>query len=64
MLKSEQFISQGKHSFTGAVGQQRIGKDYVYNSLFSLPPLNAQKKIVNQINTYFNQLNVIESSLL
>ena len=40
-VKTDYFIQAGKQTFSGAVGQQRIGKEYISNSLFPLPPLAA-----------------------
>lgn len=63
LLKSEMFISGGKQSFSGAVGQQRVGKEYVYNYFCSIPPLSEQKRIVNTVNALFASINEIEKSL-
>ncbi|MBQ6479482.1 MAG: restriction endonuclease subunit S, partial [Anaerolineaceae bacterium] len=48
-FKSEYFISNGKKSFTGTAGQQRIHKDYLATCAFPLPPLAEQKRIVAKI---------------
>ena len=48
-FKSEYFISNGKKSFTGTAGQQRIHKDYLATCVFPLPPLDEQKRIVAKI---------------
>ena len=44
--KSEYFIVNGIKTYTGTAGQQRIGKDYIQNRLFPLPPLAEQHRIV------------------
>ena len=48
-FKSEYFISNGKKSFTGTAGQQRIHKDYLATCVFPLPPLAEQERIVAKI---------------
>ena len=62
-VKSDYFVENGKQTFTGAVGQQRIGKEYVENAYFPIPPANEQKRIVQQISTVFEYLNMISESL-
>lgn len=63
-VKSSMFIGNGVQEFTGAVGQQRIGKDYVEGSFFPIPPLAEQSRIVEQIAVAFKQLDIISNSLL
>ena len=58
-VKTDYFIQAGKQTFSGAVGQQRIGKEYISNSLFPLPPLAEQKRIVNTIEELFAQIDKI-----
>lgn len=48
-FKSAYFIENGKKSFTGTAGQQRIHKDYLANCLLPLPPLAEQKRIVEKL---------------
>ena len=62
-VKSPMFIDKGKQEFTGAVGQQRIGKDYVENSYFPIPPLAEQSRIVEQISIAYKQLDLISNAL-
>ena len=62
-IKSDYFVENGKQTFTGAVGQQRIGKEYVENAYFPLPPIKEQERIVQQISAVFEYLNMISESL-
>lgn len=63
LLKSERFIKAGIQAFTGAVGQQRIGKDYVMNTYFPLPPYTEQCRIVDKIKKLFYIISTIETAL-
>ena len=62
-LKSDYFVDNGKQTFTGAVGQQRIGKEYIENAYFPIPPKSEQERIIQIINNLFKHLNVISDSL-
>ena len=62
-VKTERFIKNGIACFSGAVGQQRIGRDYVENALFPLPPLAEQKRIVEKTEQIFDTLDIIEKAV-
>ena len=62
-FKTEAFIQNGVQEFTGAVGQQRIGKGYITETLFPLPPYKEQERIENRIKAIFTLINQIETSL-
>ena len=62
-VKSDYFVENGKQAFTGAVDQQRIGKEYVEGAYFPIPPIKEQERIVQQINTAFECLNTITDAL-
>ena len=62
-LKSDYFVENGKQTFTGAVGQQRISKEYVENAYFPIPPKLEQERIIQMINTIFKYLNVISDAI-
>ncbi|MFU8844834.1 MAG: restriction endonuclease subunit S [Bacteroidales bacterium] len=49
-FKSPMFLEEGVKQMTGTAGQQRVPKDYVFNSPVPLPPLNEQKRIVEKVD--------------
>ena len=61
-FKSDHFISNGKKSFTGTAGQQRIHKDYLSTCLLPLPPLAEQKRIVAKIEELLPLLDRYEQA--
>ena len=62
-MKSAQFIENGKRTFAGVVGQQRVSKEYVENVYFPIPPIDEQKRIVHQLTIAFEYLNLISNAL-
>ena len=62
-IKSERFVNGCINAFSGAVGQQRISKDYVSNTFIPLPPFAEQRRIVSAIETTFKQLDSIVMAL-
>ena len=60
-IKTDTFIKEGINNFTGAVGQQRIGKEFIAETLIPIPPLNEQVKICRTINKLMKKLD--ETSL-
>ena len=62
-VKSDYFVENGKRTFTGAVGQQRISKEYVENAYFPIPPITEQERIVKHIRAIFEYLNMISDAL-
>ena len=49
-------------NFTGVVGQQRIPKIFLEDFLFPIPPISEQLRIANQIQHYFNLLDIIDQN--
>ena len=62
IAKMDSFIQGGVHTFSGAVGQQRVGKDYISQYLIPVPPRNEQTRIINQINSIFEFIIRIENA--
>ncbi|MBC6719188.1 restriction endonuclease subunit S [Treponema sp. Marseille-Q4130] len=58
-IKTDSFIKAGINNFTGAVGQQRIGKKILAETLIPIPPLNEQIKICRSINKLMKELDEI-----
>jgi len=63
-VKTEDFITNGVNCFTGAVGQQRIGKNIVEETYFPLPSLSEQRRIVSVIESAFALIDEIETNKL
>ena len=61
-VKTDAFISNGIKAFSGAVGQKRIGKDFIEKSLIPIAPTNEQKRILELISIAFEYLDSIETS--
>ena len=49
-VKNERFILDGVEHFTGSVGQQRVGTDYIKQYPFPLPPIAEQQRIADRVN--------------
>ena len=61
IVKMESFIQGGIQTFSGAVGQQRVGKDFLSQYLIPIPPYNEQIRIIDKINLIFNFIITIEN---
>ena len=61
-VKSEYFIQNGIGHFSGAVGQQRVGKDVFFNACLPLPPLAEQQRIVKKIEETFAEIDAVEKN--
>ena len=64
ITKSEHFISKGVQNFTGAVGQQRIGKDFIASYLVPIPSYKEQKRIILTISNFFDFIASIDTNKL
>lgn len=64
IAKSEYFISNGVANFSGAVGQQRVGKDIIGDYLIALPPLEEMSKVLSTVSELFLIVDDIEKDKL
>lgn len=60
LLLDQRFISTGKASYKGTVGQQRVESDVVKNYLVPVPPYTEQRRIVERIKQAFSVLDTID----
>ena len=49
-FKTERFLEQGASVMSGAVGQQRVPRQFVLDSPIPLAPLNEQRRIVDKLH--------------
>ena len=63
-IKTDSFIKAGINNFTGAVGQQRIGKDFLSKTLIPIPPFNEQIKICRNIDKLMKKLDEISLNFI
>ena len=61
-INTESFIQRGISHFSGAVGQQRVGKDILENTLIPLPPLAEQRRIVEKIEELLALVDNLEAN--
>lgn len=57
LVRSEWFRKRAKAVMTGAVGQQRVPKNFLETYKIALPPLNEQKRIVDKIERLFAKID-------
>lgn len=55
LVRSIKFRSEAKSQMTGAVGQQRVPKNFMADYEILLPPLNEQIQIVQMVDTFFKK---------
>ena len=59
ICKTHDFIQNGIKNFSGTAGQQRVGKDFIFNYLVPLPPVNEQKRIVEKVNVLIKSCDIL-----
>ena len=60
LLKSQWYISQGTKYFKGVVGQQRVNKEIFTDLMVQLPPIEEQKRIVEEVNRLFGIIGAVD----
>ena len=59
ICKTHAFVQNGMKNFSGTAGQQRVGKEFIFNYLVPLPPVNEQKRIVEKINDVIESCDIL-----
>ncbi|OWZ84293.1 restriction endonuclease subunit S [Natranaerobius trueperi] len=54
-IHSKTFRNKAKAVMTGAVGQQRVSKDFLENYIIALPPLKEQEEIVRMLDVILDK---------
>ena len=62
IVKTDNFIQRGIQTFSGAVGQQRVGKEFVSQYLVPVPPHEEQVKIVAKLGEIFGIVTSVEQA--
>ncbi len=57
LLRSKWFRDEARENMSGAVGQQRVKKEFLLSYPFPLPPLVEQQRIVDRIESLFAKLD-------
>ncbi len=63
-VKSEYFISRGRNTFSGVVGQQRVDKEVMLDTFIPIPPLAEQARINSTLCKSFSEITNIEDSII
>ncbi|MCB7143446.1 MULTISPECIES: restriction endonuclease subunit S [Bacillus] len=63
LVRSQRFRAKAKREMTGAVGQQRVPKEFLLNYPFPLPPKEEQDAIVNILDDIFAKDNCSKFNL-
>jgi restriction endonuclease S subunit len=57
IISNPAFLKAGEENMSGAVGLQRLTKDFLYNYKIPLPPLPEQQRIVQQLDALFLRID-------
>ena len=62
-LRTNFVIEQAKSHFKGSAGQQRVPKEFLENFKIPLPPLEIQRKIVQEIENLQSQISALNDEI-
>lgn len=62
-IRQESYRKLAESNMTGSVGQKRVPKDFVQNSIIPLPPLPEQHRIVSAIESLFARMDATTEKL-
>lgn len=62
-VKSPDFLKKGEKIMRGVSGQQRVPSDYLFYTLFALPPLSEQNRIVQKLDELMQYCDDLEASI-
>lgn len=62
-FKTPRFLRDGEQVMSGAVGQQRVPKQYLLDSQLPLPPLNEQKRIADKLDAVLARVDACRERL-
>lgn len=62
-IKNPDFLKNGERIMRGVAGQQRVPSEYFYNTLFPLPPLPEQNRIVKKLEEFMKLCDDLQASI-
>lgn len=62
IIISKKFIDEGKSTYTGTAGQQRIKKEFVENYIIALPSVAEQLRIVQKVDELFEIIDELSKN--
>ena len=63
-LSRESFRKKGKQNMSGAVGHQRVSKEFIESFKIPIPPLAEQKRLVKKLDTLSTKTKKLEDNYL
>lgn len=62
-LRQKSFREEAERHMTGAVGQRRVPAQHLKDTIFALPPLNEQRRIVAKLDSFFARIHRARNEL-